>query len=94
MSLEETIAQAVRVAVREELRQALAELQPANERPMTSEAAADALGIRPKTLRAWAAEGRIRGTKQGRSWRFTRAQVEAARNACASEVDDALRRLG
>jgi excisionase family DNA binding protein len=94
MPIDIPTADDIRAIVREELRQALAELQPANERPLTSEDAASALGIAPKTLRAWAAEGRIQGTKQGRSWRFTRAQVEAARSPPAAMAEAVLRRMG
>jgi excisionase family DNA binding protein len=86
----------IRSVVREELRAAVRELtgSPLATAEFTTDQAAEMLGIHPKTLRAWAGEGRIIGTKHGRSWRFTAAQVEAARHPSAALAEDVLRRLG
>jgi excisionase family DNA binding protein len=64
----------------EPLRRELAELRQmvagrsAGE-TLTTEQAAEVLGVAPKTVRLWAREGRIQGLRRGRSWRFTRARL-------------------
>lgn len=90
----------------EPLRRELAELRQlvagrgAGE-TLTTEQAAEVLGIAPKTVRLWAREGRIQGQRRGRAWRFDRAQLSAppgeTPEAIAADAFEALsgpRRLG
>jgi len=44
---------------------------------LTTEEAAAVLRVAPYTVRDWAKEGRLRGSKPGKSWRFDPADVEA-----------------
>ncbi len=44
----------------------------------TPEQAAALLGTTAKTVRRWAASGRLRASRTGRSWRIDRASLPAA----------------
>jgi excisionase family DNA binding protein len=71
----------VRAIVREELARVLAELRqaaPPVAEWATPEQAASLLGRTPKTVRRWAASGRLRATRHGRSWRIDRASLPSA----------------
>jgi excisionase family DNA binding protein len=46
---------------------------------MTTTEAAHALGIKPVTVRAAIANGKLRATRHGRDWHITPAAVEAYR---------------
>jgi excisionase family DNA binding protein len=71
----------IRAAVRDEIERALGELRqgaPPVAEWATPEQAAPLLGKTPKTVRRWAASGRLRATRHGRSWRIDRAALPAA----------------
>jgi excisionase family DNA binding protein len=77
-------AEDVRRIVREELQAIVADLRgasgpPAPDALLTTEQAADELGLAPKTVRRLAREGRLRGARRGASWRFLRTSIEAYR---------------
>lgn len=48
---------------------------------MTTKEAADALGIKPVTVRAAIKSGKLRAVRHGRDWHITPAAVEAYRAA-------------
>lgn len=68
-------AEEIAAIVRRELRAALAELRQVAgaDAELSAEEAARLLGVSPKTVRRWAREGRVQGTRRGRAWSFTRA---------------------
>jgi excisionase family DNA binding protein len=76
----------VRAIVREELARVLVELRkvapPVAEWATPEQAAAllarNGKPVTPKTVRRWAASGRLRATRHGRSWRIDRAALPAA----------------
>jgi excisionase family DNA binding protein len=47
------------------------------ERLLTPEAAANRLGIAPRTLREWLRSGKLPGVKLGRLWRVKETDLEA-----------------
>ena len=57
----------------------------------TLQAAARAVGMHPRTLRRWIADGRVEATKargrNGQAWFFDRAQLDALRTAAARDVE-------
>lgn len=55
------------------------------ELDLTSEQAAEALNLAPKTIRRLAREGKLPGKRRGSTWRFTRRAVEAYRAGGSSE---------
>jgi excisionase family DNA binding protein len=74
----------VRAIVREELARALADLHraaPPSAEWATPEQAAEILGKTPKTVRRWAASGRLRATREGSRWRIDRAALPAVKPA-------------
>jgi excisionase family DNA binding protein len=77
----------IRAMVREELARALAEVRPpaAGEGWATTEQAAELLGVTPKTVGRWAAAGRLRATRHGRTWRIDRAGLPAPKPASPEE---------
>ncbi len=77
-------ADEVRVIVREELRAILGELRastPPAADWATPEQAAEILGRTPKTVRRWAASGRLRATREGSRWKIDRAALPAVKPA-------------
>jgi excisionase family DNA binding protein len=44
---------------------------------LTSDEVAYLLKIQPYTVREWAKEGRLKGRKYGRMWRFKREDIQA-----------------
>jgi excisionase family DNA binding protein len=78
----------IRAAVREELSRVLEELRgsaPASAEWATPEQAAEILGKTPKTVRRWAASGRLRATREGSRWRIDRAALPATKPASPEE---------
>ncbi len=47
------------------------------ERLLTPEAAANRLGIAPRTLREWLRSGKLPGVKLGRLWRIRETDLKA-----------------
>lgn len=74
----------IRAAVREELERLLPDLRasaPAAAEWATPEQAAEILGTTPKTVRRWAASGRLRARREGSRWRIERASLPAVKPA-------------
>ncbi len=96
-----TVEDAIRVAVREEVRNALRELLPELARPVVPTAglgvylstadAAELANVRPETIRGWIADGRLPGHRAGREWRVRRDELETlmahGRERAAVELD-------
>ena len=79
MDLEQVIRDAVRVAVREELRAALGELRPvpsASELLTVAQVAA-AAQVTEEAVRRWIAAGKLQAKRAGRVFRVSRAALEA-----------------
>jgi hypothetical protein len=78
VSLETFLLTAIRQAIREELRAVLADLPhaPEDRRVAATEAAA-AAGVSLATLKQWAADGKVRRYGEGRTQRFSLAEVRA-----------------
>lgn len=92
MTLEEQIRETVRTVVREELRQALAELRPNSAELLSVEEAAELAGVNPATVRKWMRQG-LRRHGAGRVWRVLRSDLLAwlesgARQAPQGEPTD------
>lgn len=85
MSLEQTIAEAVRFVVREEIERALRGAQP---EVMTVEQAAGYVGRAPKTIRSWLLAG-LPSVRKGRRVHVKRADLDEwmSRPARAGESD-------
>lgn len=47
------------------------------EKLLTPEAAAEVLGISPRTLRDWLRAGKIKGVKVGKAWRIREVDLQA-----------------
>lgn len=96
-----TTEERLRALIREELER-LGRGTPASAPTdwATPEQAAEILGTTPKTVRRWAASGRLRATREGSRWRIDRAALPAARasspedHARAALVDLSSRRTG
>jgi excisionase family DNA binding protein len=71
------IREAVRQIVREELGARPPSAAPADW--ATPEQAAEILGTTTKTVRRWAASGRLRATREGSRWRIDRASLPAVK---------------
>ena len=74
MSLEETIAAAVRQVVREELRALVGRPTPD---AMSTTQAAELAGVTPKTVRTWVETGVLRAQRRGRRLVILRRDLEA-----------------
>jgi len=79
-----TTPEQLRALIREELERVLAgrgTTPGAAADWVTAEQAAELLGVGPKTVRRWAAAGRLRAEHRGRVWRIDRAGLPAERPA-------------
>jgi excisionase family DNA binding protein len=67
----------VRALVREEVARQIGALRPVPpvSEWATPEQAAEILGRTPKTIRRWAASGRLRASREGSRWRIDRAAL-------------------
>jgi len=60
---------------------------------MTTDEAADRLGLAPATLRAQIGKGKLRGTKRGRDWWIVSGEVERYRRESLGQAKGAPRRI-
>ncbi len=65
----------MRLVVREELERAL--VGRAGPELLTTDQAAKAAEVQPKTIRAWVLAGRLKAQRRGRTLRISRADLEA-----------------
>lgn len=82
-TMDEILAAAVREAVRAEIAPLRAELEQlrgelAGGGGLTTDQAAAAAGVEPKTIREWISSGRLAATKRGRQHRIARADLDRA----------------
>lgn len=73
-----TTPEELEAVVERAVRKVLGE-RPPQEPPLTSEQAAQELHVKVQTVERWARAGRLHGERQGRRWRFTRADLAAFR---------------
>ena len=69
----------IRQVVREEIRAAFASREAVEDLPLTTAQAALVAGVKPKTIRKWAASGRLRCTREGQEIRALRVDVLRAK---------------
>jgi excisionase family DNA binding protein len=74
----------MRRVVREELGARPAPASPTGW--ATPEQAAEALGTTAKTIRRWAAAGRLRATREGSRWKIDRAALPPPKAASPEEI--------
>jgi len=70
------ILNAVRLVVRDELSVFATRVAPPAPEVLSPDQAAVLLGVKPKTVRRWVADGKLPARKQGRHLRLLRADVE------------------
>src|SRR5512133_2016840 len=81
-------ADEVRAIVREEIRAALASRESVEDLPLTTAQAAIVAEVTPKTIRKWAASGKLRCTREGQEIRALRADVLRAKAGGGSPDPD------
>src|SRR5256885_913817 len=57
------------------------------EEVLTPEKVAQLLSVRPKTIRDWLKQGRMKGIKAGRLWRIRERDLEAFLSQARAETD-------